>query len=76
MPDTAYLELLVSYEAALEAAQRCLLIARTLTEAHRSGLRPAEASLDVYLASVERDEAQLAELREKLRQFKSGFRTH
>lgn len=63
MPDTTFLELLVSYESALETAHRCLLIARTLVEAHRSGPRPPEVALDVYVASVERDEGQLAELR-------------
>ncbi len=76
MTDSAYRELLANYEAALRAATRSLSIARTLAEAHRSDLRPPEMILDAYLATVERDEAQVAELREHLQRFKSWLRTH
>lgn len=76
MTDAAFLELLASYEAALKAATRSLTIARTLAEAHRSGLHPPEVILEAYLATIERDEAQLAELRKKLQALKSQFATH
>jgi len=71
MTDAAFLELLASYAAALAAARRSLTIARTLAEAHRSGLRPPEFILDAYLVTIDRDEAQLAVLREKVQQFES-----
>ena len=71
MTDAAYLELLANYEAALRAATRSLTIARTLAEAHRSALRPPEVILDAYFATVERDEAQVADLREHVQRFKS-----
>jgi hypothetical protein len=63
-------------EQALESAKRSLAIARELIDAHRSGRRPPEAVITAYLHGVERDEAQLAELRESVQQFKSWFRTH
>lgn len=71
MTDAAFLELLASYAAALAAARRSLTMARTLAEAHRSGLRPPEFILDAYLVTIDRDEAQLAVLREKVQQFES-----
>lgn len=71
MSDAALLELLACYEAALRAATRSLAIARALGEAHRSSLRPPEGILDAYLATIERDEARLVELRERVAQFKS-----
>ncbi len=49
---------------------------RTLAEAHRSGQRLPDAVLDAYLHGVDRDEAELAELRQKVQDFKSWFRTH
>jgi hypothetical protein len=53
MTDPSHLELLASYEEALEAARRSLTIARELAEAHRSGQRPHEAALTTYLPSIE-----------------------
>jgi hypothetical protein len=76
MTDAAYLELLASYEAALDAAQRSLTIAQALTEAHRNGRPLPEAVIVVYASNLERDEASLTELREHVQRFKSWFRTH
>lgn len=73
MTDAPFLELLASYESALRAATRSLAIARSLAEAYRSDLRPPEFILEAYATSVERDETQLAELRQKLQEFKSWF---
>ena len=71
----ALLELLASHEAALDAAQRSLAIARALAEAHRLGVRPPEYVLDAYLARVDADETRLHELRAKVAQFKVMLRT-
>jgi hypothetical protein len=76
MTDASHLELLASYEEALEAARRSLTIARELAEAHRSGQRPHEAALTTYLASIERDEDTVQGLRAKVAQFKGLFKTH
>jgi hypothetical protein len=76
MTDASHVELLASYEEALEAARRSLKIARELAEAHRSGHRPHDAALTTYLASIERDEDTLQGLRAKVAQFKGLFKTH
>ena len=76
MTDAAFLKLPASYEAALEAARRSLTIAKTVAEAHDSGRRLPAATMSSYLVQIEHDKAQLPELQEKLRQFKSWFRTH
>jgi len=73
MNDSAIRELLASYEVALDAANRSLRIAQALADGYRSGVRPPDAILDAYFVAVERDQAQLAALREKVQQFKSSF---
>ncbi|HUE89815.1 MAG TPA: hypothetical protein VMO26_27370 [Vicinamibacterales bacterium] len=70
MPEAAFLELLASFEAALNAATRSVTIAQALAEGYRTGVRPPEVVLDAYFASFERDQVQLAALREKVLQFK------
>jgi hypothetical protein len=74
--DAAFLELLASYEAALEAAKRSLTIAQALTEAHQTGRPLPDAVVVAYAAGLERDEARLAELSEHVQRFKSWFRVH
>jgi hypothetical protein len=76
MTDATHIELLASFEAALETASRSLAIARSLAEGYRSGVRPPDVVLDAYLTSFERDAARLADLREKVQQIKAMFRTH
>jgi len=73
MTDTLIPELLASYEAALQVAKRSLNIARTLSEAHRSGLRPPEDVLDAYLARVHHDEQRLNELLGKVMPFRCRY---
>jgi Asp-tRNA(Asn)/Glu-tRNA(Gln) amidotransferase A subunit family amidase len=41
-------------------------MARALAEGYRSGLRPPEDVLDAYLARIERDEAELKALRQRV----------
>jgi hypothetical protein len=74
--DVEFLELLAGFEASLAAAKRSLTIARALAEGYRSGVHPPEVVLDAYLATVDRDEAQLADLLERVGEFKSWLRTH
>ena len=68
-------EWLASYELALDTARRNVDIARGLAEAYLSGLHPPEYVIDAYLASVDRDAAQLADLRAKLAQLKSSTKS-
>jgi hypothetical protein len=70
MTDTAIQELLASCQAALDAADRSLRIARALADGYRSRLHPPEDVLDAYLACVERDEAQVKELVDRISQFR------
>ena len=70
MPDTALLELLASCEAALDAADRSLHIARALADGCRSRLHPPDDVLEAYLVRVERDEAQIKELAIRIEQIK------
>ena len=65
MSEAAILELLTSFEATIRLAARNLSIARALAEAHRSGLHPPDGILDAYLATIDRDDAQLARFREQ-----------
>lgn len=74
--DANVLHLLASYEAALEAARRCLIIARILTKCQRGGTRLPDSMVDAYESTVERAEAQLAELSAQIGEFKTWFRTH
>ena len=67
MNDAAFLELLASYEAALDVAHRSMTIAQVLAEGHRDGVPPPDALIDAYLARADRDAAQLWALRQKWR---------
>ena len=69
--ESAYLELLASCEAAVNAADRSLKIARALAEGCRSRLHPPEDVIEAYLARVERDEAQIKKLAARIEQFKA-----
>ena len=64
--DTAYQELLASYEAALETAKRSLTIARELADAQQDGRRLPEAVITAYRASIARDEDTWQALRGKV----------
>ena len=75
MTDAVFLEMVASFEASLDATKRSLTIARALVEGYRSGVHPPDVILDAYLVTVDRDEAQLAELRAKVSEFKSWLRT-
>jgi len=70
MSEAAFLELCASYEAAVRMAARSLGIARALAEAHRSGLTPPDGILEAYFATLERDEAQLATMRERVQRLR------
>jgi hypothetical protein len=74
MSEGAFVELFASCDAAVKVAARSLGIARALAEAHRSGLRPPDGILEAYLATVERDEAQLVGLRERVQRFRPDAR--
>jgi hypothetical protein len=71
MRNAALVELLASYEAALNTAERSLRIARALADGCRSGLRPPDEVVEAYLACVERDEMLLQELTQRAEQFKA-----
>jgi hypothetical protein len=66
MADSSVPELLATSKSVLDTAGRTMAIARALAEGYRSGLRPPEDVLDAYLARLDRDEAQLKTLRERL----------
>jgi hypothetical protein len=70
MTDTAIQELLASCEAALDAADRSLRIARALADGCRARLHPPDDVLEAYLVCVERDEAHLKELADRVEQIK------
>ena len=70
MADTAFQELLTSFEAALGAAHRSLRIARALLEGCQSSLHPPDDVLEAYLVCVERDEAHVQQLIQRIEQFK------
>lgn len=74
--DAAYLELLASYEAALDAPNRTMRIAQAFADAHASGRRLPETVATAYCAQLDRDDEQLGDLREKVPQFKAMLRTH
>ena len=67
---------MASYEAALDAAKRSMTIARELTDGLLSGQHPPRDVLHVYATQVDLDQAQLAELLDKVRKFKAMFSTH
>jgi hypothetical protein len=74
MSETISLELFASYEAAVKMTTRSLAIARALAEAHRSGLTPPDGILEAYFVTLERDEAQLATLRERVQRLRPDAR--
>jgi hypothetical protein len=74
MSEAAFLELSASYDAAVKMATRSLAIARALAEAHRSGLTPPDGILEAYLATLDRDEAQLATMRERVQRLRPDAR--
>jgi hypothetical protein len=65
MSESFVVDLVTSYSAVLDAADRSLAIARALAEGYRAGLRPPDDVLDAYLVRIERDQALLKELRER-----------
>ena len=69
--DSDCLKLLASFEAVLGTAERSLSIARALAAGYRSGVHPPDVVLEAYSAAFERDEAQLAELRDKIQHFRN-----
>ena len=76
MTDVAFLELLASCEAALDASQRSVTIARTLISGLLNGQHPPDDVVRAYALQAEQDEALVTALREKVSQFKALFRTH
>jgi hypothetical protein len=70
MTDAAFLELLASYEAALETGTRNVTLARALAHLHLFETLPPQDVISEYLAQVDRDEARLNQLREKVKQFR------
>jgi hypothetical protein len=74
--ETALLELLASYVAALEIADRAMSIARQLAEAHRDERRMSDAAIADYLVRSEGDAARLADLRLQISTFQNRLRVH
>jgi len=70
MNERAFLTLLASCEAAVDAAERSLRIARALAEGCQSRLHPPEDVIEAYLARLERDEVVLKDIAGRLEQFK------
>lgn len=66
MSDSTFSPSRASYDTVLDFASRSLAMARALAEGYRSGLRPPEDVLDAYLARIERDEAELKALRQRV----------
>ena len=74
--DTGFLELLASYEAALDAWKRTHDTARRLRDLVSAGQPVSPNVLKMIDAALDHDEGQLADLGVKVQQFKSWFRTH
>jgi hypothetical protein len=72
MPHTSYSTLFASCRSVVDAAGRSLAIARALAEGYREGLRPPDDILEAYFARIERDEAELSSLRQRLAELTSG----
>jgi hypothetical protein len=64
-------DLLAACESAIDTANRSLAIARALAEGCRSSLRPPEDVIEAYLTRIDRDEANLVELRHRLAALKA-----
>jgi hypothetical protein len=76
MSDAAFAELLASYEAAVEAAQRNITITRTLAEGLLSGQRPPDDVVREYALQARDDDDRVAELRARIALFRSMAKTH
>jgi hypothetical protein len=76
MNESAFQELLASYEAALDLTQRSITITRTLAEGLLSGQRPPDDVVREYAAQVANDDERAAELRSRLMLFRGMLRTH
>ncbi len=74
--DAAFLELLASYEAALDEWKRTHETARRLRDLVVAGKPVSPNLMRMIDAALDHDEGQLADLRVKVEQFKSWFRTH
>ncbi|MCA1586236.1 MAG: hypothetical protein LC791_16175 [Acidobacteria bacterium] len=61
--DAAFLELLASYEQALELAGRANAIVRALTEAHVAGQRLPDSVVEQYVEQADRAEQGIERLR-------------
>jgi hypothetical protein len=72
MTDAAYLELLASYEAAIEAASFALKTATALAEANQRGERLSESEYQQMLGRLIRRETEIEMLRENVQRFKAG----
>jgi hypothetical protein len=70
-PDARHADLIASFDAALDIAQRSLTMARALAEGARVGMLPPEATLGAYLARIERDQGRVAELMEHLQRLRA-----
>jgi hypothetical protein len=76
MREPALFELLASYEAALDAAQRNVTLTRTLAEGLLTGQRPPDDVVRAYALQAASDEERIGELRARMALFESMFRTH
>jgi hypothetical protein len=71
MSESIVVDLVSSCGTVLDAADRSLAIARALAEGYRAGLRPPDDVLDAYLVRIERDQALVKELRERVAELRS-----
>ena len=76
MNESTFLELLASYEAALDAAQRSITITRTLTEGLLSGQRPPDDIVRHYAREAAHEDERVAELRGRMALFRGQVRAH
>jgi hypothetical protein len=76
MAESKFLELLASYEAALDVAQRSIITTRTLAEGLLSGQRPPDDVLREYASQAALDDDRISELRGRMALFRAMARTH
>jgi hypothetical protein len=76
LAESKFLELLASYEAALDVAQRSITITRTLTEGLLSGQHPPDDVVREYAAQAAQDDDRILELRGRMALFRAMSRTH
>jgi hypothetical protein len=74
--NAAVLELLASYEAALDDWKRTHEAARRLRDLAVEGKPVSPMLLRMIDAALDHDEGQLADLRVKMEQFREWFGTH